>query len=155
MARKPQKGNKVQDSRGLTLKQRLFAEAIAKGDSVSDAVVQAGYSSVNAQTFGDKKLLTNSKILIYIAELREKASKGRIADANEVLTFLSDMMRGDIKAPKVTKDGIKDTDPDHAVRNDAAKTMAKYHKLLVDRVEQTGSNTIEITFNGDLQDWSE
>ena len=155
MAQKPLKTNRVKDKRGLTAKQRAFCELVNQGTLVRDAVLLAGYNLKKPQEYADKNLLTNTAVIEYMSELREKSSKAKIADANEVLEFLSLMMRGEIIAPKVTKAGVQNLEPDHAVRNDSAKTLAKHHGLLVDRVEQTGSNKLEITFSGNLKDWSE
>ena len=152
---KPSKTNKIKDKRGLTERQRRFCELVAQGFSAKEAVKEAGYNHLNPQAYADKSLLVNPAVKDYITELRERVSKSKIADASEVLEFLSMMMRGEIIAPKVTKLGVQNLEPDHAVRNDSAKTLAKHHGLLVDRIEQTGSNKLEITFSGNLKDWSE
>ena len=155
MADKTQKQGKTRDNRGLTDRQRAFCRLVAKGTKHHEAVIQAGYKTKDPYSYANKKLLPQPKIKAYITELRDKLDTADIADAKEVLTFLTDMMRGDIIAPKSTKQGIVDIEPEHGVREDAAKTLAKHHKLLVDRVEQTGSNEITITFDGDLKSWSE
>ena len=146
--------SKHRDKRGLTVRQRHFCELIAQGIKGADASRQALYNTTAHKKNADK-LLQMDKIKDYIDELREKSTNGRIADATEVLEFLTDMMRGDVVAPIVTKEGIKNLEPNHSIRKSSADTLAKHLGLLIDRVEQTGSNEITITFEGDLKSWSE
>ena len=76
----------------LTPKQEKFCELYASLGNATEAAKQAGYSEKTARSQG-QRMLTFVDIQKRIEELTQKPQKTRIADAEEVLTFFSDMMR--------------------------------------------------------------
>lgn len=110
----------------LTPKQEKFCELYASLGNATEAAKQAGYSEKTAYSQG-QRMLKNVEIRSRIEEISTKQQKGRIADAEEVLTFFSDMMR----------DGkVQDKD-----RLRAAENLAK--RMGIDRSEKDtggGSN---------------
>ena len=79
----------------LNVRQRLFAEAYIKLGIAGQAAEEAGYSSKTADTTGSR-LLKNAEVKEYIrARLREQ-HRDIQADADEVMAFLSRVMRGEI-----------------------------------------------------------
>lgn len=79
----------------LNMRQRLFAEAYIKLGIAGQAAEEAGYSPKTADTTGSR-LLKNAEVKEYIrARLREQ-HRDIQADADEVMAFLSRVMRGEI-----------------------------------------------------------
>lgn len=84
------------DEFGLTPKQRAFCDFYLQSGNASDAARKAGYKEKNADVIASQNL---GKLAIkrYIADRMQPTVDKRIADADEVLQYLSDVMRGAIK----------------------------------------------------------
>ncbi|MEE1507889.1 MAG: terminase small subunit [Ligilactobacillus ruminis] len=81
-------------SRGLTAKQRVFADEYLKDGNAYQAAIKAGYSDNYAKA-QSSKLLENVGIKSYIdAKMSEIESK-KIATAREVMEFYARVLRGD------------------------------------------------------------
>ena len=80
----------------MNARQKAFAEYYIKCGNATEAAKKAGYKEKYAGTNADK-LLKNTKISAYIAERLGEQSEARIADANEVLEFFTNVMRGNVK----------------------------------------------------------
>ena len=101
----------------LTPKQKAFAEYYIECGNATEAAIRAGYKEEYAGTNADK-LLKNTKISTYIAERVRPTEDKRIATGDEVMEFLTAVMRGEIK-------DAFDLPPSLADRKDAAKELAK------------------------------
>ena len=95
-------------------KQKKFCEYYAQGNNVSESARLAGYSERTASEQGSR-LLTDVRIKTYIQELtkderklKESETKSRIADAKEILEFLSSTMRGEVKDAFGLDPGLQD-----------------------------------------------
>lgn len=82
------------DEYGLTPKQRAFADYYIETGNATEAARRAGYS--DARTSGTENTQKHA-IKRYIAMRMEPKAERRIADADEVLQYLSDVMRGLVK----------------------------------------------------------
>lgn len=80
------------DEYGLTPRQRIWADAYIETGNGLEADRRAGYK----QRMSDKNA-QKAAIKAYIAERMRPTQEKRIADADEVLQYLSDVMRGAIK----------------------------------------------------------
>lgn len=80
----------------LTPKQKAFADYFLGGDNEYQAAIKAGYSKATAKN-AKKNIMENRGVSAYIAERMAKAEEARIASADEVLQFYSDVMRGKVK----------------------------------------------------------
>ena len=78
---------------GLTKKQRRFADEYLIDCNGTKAAIRAGYSLKTANEQA-AKLMANRKIKAYISEKLEELSSERLADAQEVLEYLTAVMRG-------------------------------------------------------------
>ena len=76
----------------LEPRQKLFAELYVKLVNASEAARQA-YGTKSAAT-NTTKLLKNTNVQAYIAELTQKHERTNIASMEEVLQFYTDVMRG-------------------------------------------------------------
>ena len=76
----------------MTKKQRIFCEQYLKlGDGVS-AAIAAGYSVKSAHATSSR-LLSNREILSHLEEKRKEAEKRNIAGNDEILEYLTKVMR--------------------------------------------------------------
>lgn len=84
------------DEYGLTPKQRKFADYYIESGNATESAKRAGYSEKTAQAIGCENL---SKPLVksYIAQITKADAEKRIASADDVLQFLSDVMAGKVK----------------------------------------------------------
>ena len=77
----------------LTEKQKRFADEYIISGNATQSAIKAGYSSKYANT-NASKLLQNTTIKNYIDERLEELKSERTADAQEVLEYLTSVMRG-------------------------------------------------------------
>lgn len=116
---------------GLTEKQKRFCEYYIENPNATDAAIRAGYAKGTAYSIGAENL-RKPQIQQYIAEVMESLQKDRIASADEVLQYLTGVMRGEIKDQFDMDASIQD-------RNRAAELLGKRYKLFVDKQEVSGS----------------
>lgn len=110
------------------------------------AAIKAGYSPKTARSIASE-LLTKPNIKNRINELLSKMKSEKIADATEVMEYLTSVLRGDVKEEVVTVEACgvglsssnivkKQVSPKD--RNKAAELLAKKYGLLTDKVDVTG-----------------
>ena len=83
----------------LTVKQQAFADYYIQYGNATQAYIDAGYKATTkgiAEVEGHK-LLKNPKVAGYIEEKLQELSSSRIADAQEVLEYLTSVMRRELK----------------------------------------------------------
>lgn len=78
----------------LTLKQKRFADEYIISANATAAAIKAGYSKKTARSIGQENL-TKPDIKAYIDERLEKLESEKIATQEEVLQYLTSIMRGD------------------------------------------------------------
>ena len=128
----------------LTPKQKKFAEYYIKCGNATEAAKKAGYSEKTAYAIGQENL-KKPVISQYIAKRMEKQDKALIADADEVLKFFTDTMRGNIK----DQFGL---DPALSDRIKAAELLGKRYRLFSDKVSIEGPVPVVISGGEDLED---
>lgn len=79
----------------LTLKQQRFADEYIRLGEVTKAAINAGYSTKTAYAVGSENLKKPS-IKTYINERLEELNKKSIADQDEILQYLTSVMRGEV-----------------------------------------------------------
>lgn len=80
----------------LTPKQRAFADYYIETGNAEQSAIKAGYSKTYARG-NAHKLVANSGISQYISERTKATEEKRIASGDEVMQFLTSVMRGEIK----------------------------------------------------------
>ena len=80
----------------MNARQQKFADEFLKTGNASQSAVAAGYSpgAAGGQGF---RLLKNAQVRDYIGARLGEMSHSTIADAQEVMQFLSGVMRGEVK----------------------------------------------------------
>ncbi|WP_312249626.1 terminase small subunit [Streptococcus parasuis] len=134
----------------MTEKQKIFADEYIISLNATQAYKKA-YPNVkkdDAASVNGSKLLRNTKVKAYIDEQLEKLQSERVADQQEVLEFLTSVMRGEVTEPLLILDGegtqrLAMVKPSVATRRSAAVDLGKRYGLFVDRQEIT-QRTIEI-----------
>lgn len=114
----------------LTPKQLLFCEAYLRTLNGTKSALEAGYSKTSASTIASQNL-KKSNIDKYIKERMQKKLDEKIASADRVLEFYTDVMRGEVQ-DAFGMEASLDT------RLDAAKQLGKRHGLDKIVVEHKG-----------------
>jgi phage terminase small subunit len=83
--------------KGLSVKQKAFADEYLKCGNAAEAYRNAGYKNFSSASVEANKTLNNPKVAAYIAERQKQIEDSRIADVSEVLQFFSSVMRGEVK----------------------------------------------------------
>ncbi|MGQ8926239.1 terminase small subunit [Streptococcus oralis] len=140
----------------LTLKQQRFADEYIISGNATGAAVKAGYSSKYANT-NASKLLQNTAIKSYIDERLTQLSYEKIATQEEVLTYLTSVMRGETQEQTLCSIGelgqqVIDIDVGAKDRIKAAELLGKRHRLWTDKVEADISGTVVFANESDIPD---
>lgn len=134
----------------MTEKQKIFADKYIISLNATKAY-QKAYPNVKkdevARSNGSR-LLTNANVKAYIDQRLEELKSERVADQQEVLEFLTSVMRGEVTEPLLVLDGegcqrIVEAKPSVGTRRSAAVDLGKRYGLWVDKQEIT-QRTIEI-----------
>ncbi|MGL5191917.1 MAG: terminase small subunit [Cetobacterium sp.] len=80
----------------LTPKQKAFADYYIQSGNATDAAIKAGYNKKTAKQTGYENL-TKPYIKSYIEKRMKEIESDRIATAEEVMKFLTSVMRGEVK----------------------------------------------------------
>ena len=136
----------------LNLKQKRFADAYIATGNIYQSALEAGYSENYAKA-QSSKLLENVGIKSYIDERMSVFDKEQVARAEEVLSFLTKVMRGESLSSVVVVEGIGDgcskaklidKPPDEKERIRAAELIGKRYGLWNDRVTLEGNACVQI-----------
>lgn len=109
-------------------RQKAFADYYIETTNGADSYKKA-YPSCktdSAARTGASKLLTNPNVQAYIKERLAEKEAARIASQNEILEFLTQVMRGEVKDQLGLETPVKE-------RNKAAEMLGKRYALWVDR----------------------
>ena len=125
----------------LTEKQKRFADYYIELGNATQAAINAGYSSKYANT-NASKLLQNTTIKSYIDERLSQLASERIVSAEEVLEFLSSVMRNEQKEEVLKGVGMGEQAKTHIEvsakdRVKAAELLGKRYALFTDKTEMT------------------
>lgn len=144
----------------MTTKQTRFLHEYVKDFNATQAAIRAGYSKKTAYSVGNK-LLKNAEIKAGIDELVRKMNKSDIADATEVLEYLTAVMRGKSKATICVVEGtgegnsraaMIEKNPDEKERLKAAELLGKRYGLYTEKMDVTGAVPVVISGEDELED---
>lgn len=140
----------------LTKKQKRFVEEYLIDLNATQAAIRAGYSPKTANEQASR-LLANVSIKSYIESELEKLHSAKIADAEEVMKYLTSVMRGEHteQVLKLAGDGfqtITDIDVSAKERLKAAELIGKRYSLFADKVGLEGAVPVVITGDDRLED---
>lgn len=139
----------------LTAKQQRFIAEYLIDPNATQAAIKAGYSKKTARMIGAENL-TKPYIKAYIDQQLKKLEDERIAEAKEVLQYLTAVMRGEeveeivgftefgaerVKKLPYVKDRVK-----------AAELLGKRYNLFTDSVNLSGEIGVQIVDDIDDED---
>lgn len=141
------------DSNKLTAKQQRFCDEYLVCLNATQAAIKAGYSEKNARNIASENL-AKPNLKAYIDKRMAEKEKELIADQDEVLKYLTSVMRGKTSSSVVVVESIGDfmsearemnKAPDEKERLKAAELLGKAHGIFTDKVEQTVDLDLNIT----------
>lgn len=123
----------------LTLKQKRFADEYIISGNATEAAIKAGYSKKTAKEIGAQNL-TKLHISKYLDEQLAELNSKTIATKEEVLSYLTSVMRGEQTEQTLRGTGegaqsIIDIDVGAKDRIKAAELLGKRHRLWTDKQE--------------------
>lgn len=139
----------------MSLKQQRFADDYIISGNATQAAVKAGYSSKYANT-NASKLLQNTTIKSYIDERLAQLASDKVATQEEVLTYLTSVMRGETQEQTLCSIGelgqeVIDIDVGAKDRIKAAELLGKRFRMWTEKVETDITQTVVI----DVGDWDD
>ena len=144
----------------LTIKQKKFADEYIISGNAYQSAINAGYSETYAK--GNViKLLENVSVKSYIDERMQKLEDKAIAKQDEILRYLTSVMRGESKSAVIvvegTGEGCSDArvvykPPDEKERTKAAELLGKRHSLWTEKLDIEGGLTINFVEDVPLED---
>lgn len=132
----------------MTDKQQIFADEWLK-DMNGGRAYKVAYPRVKKDATARanaSRLLTNANIKAYIDEQLEKMRNERTADAQEVIEYLTSVMRGEQTETVATSKGLfREVEVGAKDRIKAAELIGKRHALFTDKVDlQQGDIVIKV-----------
>lgn len=137
----------------LTAKQQRFCDEYLIDLNATQAAIRAGYSKKTAGRIGTENV-QKPVIKDYIAKRMAEKESQLIADQDEVLRYLTSVLRGETRSSVVVVENIGDFSskaremekaPDEKERLKAAELLGKRYGLYTDRVEQEVDMELNIT----------
>lgn len=132
----------------MTAKQKRFCDEYLIDLNATQAAIRAGYSKKNANNIASENL-AKPNIKKYIDERMAEKEDSLIAKQDEVLKYLTSVMRGESKSSVLAMagDGVQEViekPPDEKERTKAAELLGKRYRLFTDKVEVEGAVPIVI-----------
>lgn len=123
------------DNKKLTPKQKAFADYYIELGNATEAARRAGYKKPNVQ---GSQNLEKLSVKSYIEERIKVLDEKRIAKGEEVLQYLTKVMRGEEKDQFGLDASLQD-------RTKAAELLGKRYRLFVDKVEKDTNLNVNST----------
>ena len=140
----------------LNLKQQAFVDEYIKTGTAYQSAIRAGYSEKYAKS-SSHKLLENVGIRAEIDKRMEKLKKDSIADQDEILQYLTSVLRGEVTdqelIPIQVGRGEMEVEElekrsDTNARTKAAELLGKRYMMWTDK--QQIETTATVQFNDDI-----
>lgn len=140
----------------MTDKQKRFCDEYLIDCNATQAAIRAGYSPKTAYSIGEENL-KKPELKTYIDERLEQLHNEKTADAQEVLEYLTSVMRGEHteQVLRLDGDGVQVVDSVQTPTRDklkAAELIGKRYGLFKDAVDLGGAVPVVISGGDDLAD---
>lgn len=140
----------------MTPRQQKFCDEYLISSNATDAAIKAGYSRKTAKQTGSENL-AKPDLRAYIDEQLAKIHSAKIADAEEVMKYLTSVMRGEHteQVLKLVGEGVQTVtgiDVSAKERLKAAELIGKRYGLFTDKVGLEGAVPVIITGDDQLED---
>ena len=136
----------------MTDKQKRFCDEYLIDCNATQAAIRAGYKESTAYSQG-QRLLKKVEVKTYIDEQLKKLHDAKIADADEVIKYLTSVMRGESTAEVVVIEGEGEgystarrmsKAPDEKERLKAAELLGKRYGVFTDKINVDGGTKVVI-----------
>lgn len=130
----------------MTEKQKRFADEYLIDLNATQAAIRAGYSKKTAYSQGER-LLKKVEVEKYIQERMKQLASEKVATAEEVIQYLTSVLRGEAKGEEIVVEGCGDgyseaktmmKAPSEKDKLKAAELLGKRYGLFKDKVEVSG-----------------
>lgn len=133
----------------MNARQKRFCDEYLIDCNATQAAIRAGYSPKTAKVTG-AKMLTNANLKAYIDEQLERIHNEKTADVQEVLEYLTAVMRGQHteQTLQLIGDGVQkiaDIDVSAKERLKAAELIGKRYGMFKDNVNLGESRVIIVS----------
>ncbi len=137
----------------MTKKQQRFCDEYLVDCNATQAAIRAGYSKATAKSIG-QRLLTNVDLQKYIQEKMQDMQDKTVASAEEVIQYLTSVLRGQSSAEIVVVEGTGDgcseartvqKAPDEKERLKAAELLGKRYGIFTDKMSLDGAIPVIIS----------
>lgn len=150
----------------MTEKQKRFCDEYLIDCNATQAAIRAGYSGktaekasdwINAESQEKPSSKYNAEMRAYIDEQLERLHSENIADSQEVLEYLTAVMRGKHREQtlQLIGDGVQkiaDIDVSAKERLKAAELIGKRYGLFKDNIDLGGAVPVVISGSDELED---
>ncbi len=144
----------------LTAKQQRFGDEYLIDLNATQAAIRAGYSKRTAYSIGEENL-KKPEIKTYIKQRMAEKESELVASQDEVLKYLTSVLRGESQSTEIVVEGIGDgcseartmmKKPSEKDRLKAAELMGKRYGLYTDKLELDADMELNITIDyGDAE----
>lgn len=144
----------------LTLKQKRFADEYIISGNATQSAIKAGYSKKTAGVIAVENL-EKPNIKAYIDERLKELDDKAIAKQEEVLQYLTAVMRGQSKSAVVVIEGLGEglsearlmnKTPDEKDRIKAAELLGKRYGAFTEKVDISGDMSLSIEVDYGTED---
>ena len=144
----------------LTLKQKKFADEYIISGNATQSAIKAGYSKKTAGVIAVENL-EKPNIKAYIDERLKELDDKAIAKLEEVLQYLTAVMRGQSKSAVVVIEGLGEglsearlinKTPDEKDRIKAAELLGKRYGAFTEKVDISGDMSLSIEVDYGTED---
>jgi phage terminase small subunit len=128
----------------LTPKQKAFCDLYIKTSNATQSYIDAGYKAISRKVAeaNARRLLANDSVKNHIAIRMAQKDKERIASQDEVLEFLTKVLRNEeteeVPVSMTNKFELIDKKPSIKDRTKAAELLGKRYALFKDNVNHSG-----------------
>lgn len=139
----------------LTDKQKIFCDEYIISLNATQAAIKAGYAEKTAYAIGAENL-KKPKIQSYISERMKQKESSLIATQDEVLQYLTSVLRGESQTTDIVLVGIGDgwqevqeveKKPSEKDRLKAAELLGKRYGLYTDKVSADVDMSLDISID--------
>ena len=144
----------------LTAKQKRFCDEYLIDLNATQAAIRAGYSAKTAGVIATENL-QKPNIKAYIEKRMADKEKTLIADQDEVLKYLTAVLRGESQSTEIIVEGVGMgvsraktvmKEPSEKDRLKAAELLGKRYSLFTDKVNVDGAIPVVIAGDDGLED---
>ena len=144
----------------LSAKQQRFCDEYLIDLNATQAAIRSGYSEKTAYSQG-QRMLKNVEVKAYLDSELERIRSEKIADATEVMEYLTKVLRGESQSEIVVVENIGDFTsearkiqkaPDEKERLKAAELLGKRYNMFSDKMKVDVAMPVVISGGEDLED---